>query len=214
MYAHIFKAAFTYEKLIGKLPLPSYLSEMTSVAFKVAKKVILFASGKRKSLHKLSRHGFEGNGAMKLSMSDQQFLLGLYDRDPARPLYSYVNKLYKFSGTKVCKGTIYKWFKYSFNFKFTCRKPSIFPAQKFSAANITKLIEYVKFVSYFDHKKFVFTNKKPMKGIDIFKKIRRSPLDGTVPFVIEAGFDTHNIYNLMAAKKINENENSCCVSSW
>ena len=207
-YAHIFKAAFTYRKMTGELPLPSHLSEMTSVTFKVAKKVILVASGERKSLHKPSGHGFEGNGAMKLSMSDQLFLLGLYDRDPARPLYSYVNELYKFSGTKVCKSTICKWFKYSFDFKASCRKPSIFPAQKFSSANITKLLEYVKLVSYFDHTRFVFTDEKPMKGIDIFnKKIRRSPLDGTVPFV-EAGFDLRNVYNLMAAIKINGNENT------
>ena len=69
-YAHIFKAVFTYKKMTGKLPLPSHLSKMTSVTSKVAKKVILFASGKRKSLHKPSGHGFEGNGAMKPSMSD------------------------------------------------------------------------------------------------------------------------------------------------
>ena len=136
---------------------------MTSVTFKVAKKVILVASGKRRSLHKPSGHGFEGNGAMKLSMSDQLFLLGLYNSNPARPLYSYVNKLYKFSVIQVFKSTIYKWFKYSFDFKSTYRNPSIFPAQKFWLANITKLIEYVKLVSYFDHKRFVFTDKKPMK---------------------------------------------------
>ena len=41
-----------------------------------------------------------------------------------------------------------------------------------------------------------------MKGIDIYnKKVRRSPLDGSVPFV-DTGFDTRNIYNLMAAIKL------------
>ena len=125
-YTHIFKAAFMYKKMTGELPLPRHLSKMMSVTFKVAmKKVILFASGKRKSLHKPSRHGFEGNAAMKLSMSNQLFLLGLYNKDPARSLHSHVIKLNKLSGTKVCKGTICKWFKYSLSFKSTCRKPSI-----------------------------------------------------------------------------------------
>ena len=102
----------------------------------------------KKVITQANRHGFEGNGAMKLSMSDQLFLLGLYNRDLARPLYSYVNTLYKFSGTQLCKGTICKWFKHSFNFKSTCRKSSIFLPQKFSSANIKMLIEYVKFENW------------------------------------------------------------------
>ena len=71
----------------------------------------------------------------------------------------------------------------------------------------------MKLVSYFDHKRFVFTDETPMKGIDIYnKKIYWSPLDGTVPFV-DTGFDTHNIYNLMAAIKISKNENSHKITS-
>ncbi len=59
--------------MAGEFPLPSHLSKMMSVIFKVPKKVILFTSGERKSLYKPSGHGLEGNGAMKLSMSDQLF---------------------------------------------------------------------------------------------------------------------------------------------
>ena len=206
-YASIFKAALEVRKRTGKFPLPSHLSEMTRVTFKVAKKAIKFASGESESLHKPCGHGFRGRGSMKLSMVDQFFLLGLYDTDPGRPLYSYVNELYEFSGTKVSTSTICKWFKYSFNFKASCRKPSIFPAQKFSLINIRKLTDYIRLVSYFDHRRFVFTDEKPMKGIDIYnKKIRSSPLDGSVPFVA-TGFDIRNVYNLMAAIKVKD-ENS------
>ena len=41
-----------------------------------------------------------------------------------------------------------------------------------------------------------------MKGCDIYnKKVHRSPLDDSVPFV-DTGFDICNNYNLMAAIKI------------
>ena len=77
-------------------------------------------------------------GSMKLSMIDQFFLLGLYNDEPSRPLYSYVTELYKFLGTKVSTNTISKWFNYSFDFKASCRKTSIIPAQKISSMNIRK----------------------------------------------------------------------------
>ena len=50
--------------------------------------------------------------------------------------------------------------------------------------------------------RFVFTVKKPMKGIDIIlnKKGCRSPLSGSIPFV-DTGFNIRNIYNLMASTK-------------
>ena len=46
-----------------------------------------------------------------------------------------------------------------------------------------------------------------MKGVNIYsKKIRRSPLDGSIPFV-DTGYDIRNTYNLMAAVKIRKYEN-------
>ena len=99
-----------------------------------------------------------------------------------------------------------KWFANSFKFKGTCRKPLIFPEQKFSMVNIKKLEDYINIVSYFNRRIFVFTDEKPMKGIDIYnKKVRCSPLDGSVPYV-DMGFDIRNVYNLMAAVKL-DNEN-------
>ena len=68
--------------------------------------------------------------------------------------------------------------------------------------NIRKLEDYVNNVSYFDCQRFIFTDEKPMKGIDIYnKKVRRSPLDSSVLFV-DMGFDIRNIYNLMVAIKL------------
>ena len=92
-YASIFKSVIEYKKMTGEFPLPSHLSEKVSVSFKVAKKAIQFVSGETTPLHKPRGHGFSGKGSMKLSMVDQFFLLGLYDMDPARPLYSYITEL-------------------------------------------------------------------------------------------------------------------------
>ena len=203
-YATIFKVATNYKEVTGQLPLPTHLSKMTCISFKVAKKAIKYMEGEIESLHKPSGHGYSGVGSLKLTMVDQFFLLGLYNKDPSQPLYSYVNELKKISGTNICVSTICRWFSTSFKFKGGCRKPSIFPEQKFSLQNIKKLEDYVNTVSYLDHRRFVFTDEKPMKGIDIYnKKIRRSPLDGSVPFV-DTGFDIRNTYNLMAAIKLDD----------
>ena len=115
----------------GEYPLPSHLSEIVSVSFKVAKKALLFVSGESKSLYKPRGHEFSGKGSMKLSMIDQFFLLGLYNEEPSRPLYSYVTELYKFSGTKVSTSTVSKWFNYSFDFKGSCRKLQSFQHKSF-----------------------------------------------------------------------------------
>ena len=130
-YASIFKTVIEYKEMTGEYPRPSHLSEMVSVSFKVAKKALMFVSGESKSLYKPRGHGFSGKGSMKLSMIDQFFLLGLYNDDPSRPLYSYVTELYKFSGTNVSTSTISKWFNYSFNFKGSCRKPLFFLFKSF-----------------------------------------------------------------------------------
>ena len=94
--------------MTGEYPLPSHLSEIVSVSFKVAKKALLFVSGESKSLYKPRGHVFSGKGSMKLSMIDQFFLLSLYNEESSRPLYIYVTELYKFSVTKVSTSTIRK----------------------------------------------------------------------------------------------------------
>ena len=112
---------------------------------------MVYITGRIDSLHKPNGHGYSGSGSMKLTMIYQFFLLGLYHKDPSRLLYSYANELFEFSGTKVCISTLCKRFSTSFEFKGKCRKPSIFPEQKFSLENIRKLEDYINIVSYFDH---------------------------------------------------------------
>ena len=57
-------------------------------------------------------------------------------------------------------------------------------------------------VQYFDHTRFVFANKKPTKGIDIYnEKVCQSPLTGSIPYA-DTDFDICNIYNQKAAIQI------------
>ena len=85
-YASILKIAVEYREEVGVLPLPSHLAEMALVSFKVSKKAIMFIFGRNELLQKPSGHGYCGKGSMKLSKSDQFFLLGLYRKDPSMPL--------------------------------------------------------------------------------------------------------------------------------
>ena len=85
---------------------------------------LIYISCESQILHKPSGHGYSSKGAMKLS------LLGLYHKDPSRPLYSYVNNLYAFSGGGSKHNNFFRWFHNSFNFKATCTKPVIFPEKK------------------------------------------------------------------------------------
>ena len=92
-------------------------------------------------------------------------------------------------------GMLPLWFHYSLPFNGTYPKPSIFPEQTFSSENVRKLQFYINLVSYFDHTRFVFTDKKLMKGVDICnKKVCRSPLDGSIP-IVDTGFDIRNTYS-------------------
>ena len=77
------KVAIKYKKVTGRLPLPTHLSKMTCVSFKVAKKAILYMQGGIDSLHRPSGHGYSRAGSIKLTMADKLFLLGLYHKDPS-----------------------------------------------------------------------------------------------------------------------------------
>ena len=70
--------------------------------------------------------------------------------------------------SKVSTTILSDWFHNSLKCKATCWKPLIFLEQKFSPKNIKK---YVNLVNYFDRTRFVFTDKKDMKGVNIHNKI-------------------------------------------
>ena len=53
-YTSIFKVAVKYKKVVGVYPLPTHLSKMTLVSFKVAKNALKYVSGESAVLHKPS----------------------------------------------------------------------------------------------------------------------------------------------------------------
>ena len=66
--AIIFELAIEYNKRVRVFPLPSHLSEMASVSFKVNKKAIMFVFGRNGILHKPHGNEDSGRGSMNQSM--------------------------------------------------------------------------------------------------------------------------------------------------
>ena len=59
--------------------------------------------------------------------------------------------------------------------------------------------QYEQFIrSVGDRRRLVFADEKPMKEIDIYGKVRRDPIDGTVAW-IPCNPNTKNRYNILAA---------------
>ena len=55
-------------------------------------------------------------------------------------------------------------------------------------------MDFIDFIDDVDPKRLVFTDEKPLKGMDIFgKKVRRHPITGEVP-TITANADLRNRY--------------------
>ena len=70
-YATIFKVVIKYKEVTGQFPLPTHLSKMTCVSFKVTKKAIMYMKGGIDSLHKPSDHSYSSAGFIKPTMADQ-----------------------------------------------------------------------------------------------------------------------------------------------
>ena len=69
----IFKVSVKDKKMMGKCSLPSHLSKMTLVRFKVAKKAIKFVCGENDVLQKPSKHVYSSRGTIKPCMMAQFF---------------------------------------------------------------------------------------------------------------------------------------------
>ena len=73
------------------------------------------------------------------------------------------------------------WFQSFGNYKGSFCLTSKFPnAQDYPRVK-QLFFEYIDFVVNLDHKKLVFCDEKPFKGVDIFDQVRRDPITGIVP---------------------------------
>ena len=62
--------------------------------------------------------------------------------------------------------------------------------------------------SNLDHKKLVFCDEKPFKGVDIFDRVRRYPITGIVP-QLRCDANSKNRYNVLAAVSLKKHIPIC-----
>ncbi len=161
----------------------------------------MYISGKNDVLHKPSEHRYSGFGSMKLSLTDHFFVL------------VFITMIQVILCTVMLRNSTnfpeLKWIQLQYQIgsiillNLRQRVANLWSFQKKSSClKILKNKKYINSVSYFDHKRFVFTDKKPMKRVDFNnKKIWQSPLNGYIHFV-DTGFNICNVHNLMAAIKL------------
>ena len=87
------------------------------------------------------------------------FFLSLHDKELSRPLYTYGTEPYKFSCTKGSTSTIVNGSIFHLILKVLVENHLFFFWTKLFVCNLRRFIEYVKSVTYFNHSKFVFSNK-------------------------------------------------------
>ena len=154
-------------------------------------------------------HGKAGVGSLKkLEVEHHGYLYSLYLRNPSRPRISYVHELRSKYGIRISEQFVTNWFKSFGNYKGSFRLTSKFPNAKDSPRVKQLLIEYLTFVSDLDHRRLVFCDEKPFKGVDIFDRVRRDPLTGIVP-ELRCDANSKNRYNVLAAVSLKKHIPIC-----
>ena len=183
-------------------PSERQVSRQFDISRKTAKKVCEFASNKTNYLHNIPFYA-KGYGSRLLSEDEQIFLIYIYKNFPSSTLSQYCYLLNEYSGKKVHESTICRWLKYSFRYKSSIRKTSIYHKNKFTNYNIVRLINYLNFIKQVSPYRLVFTDEKPLRGIEIFAggRNRRCPLTGVTPHIATT-VKIKNNFNLTAAIKV------------
>ena len=114
-------------------------------------------------------------------MKHHQAIYSWYVKRPSRPIDGYVIKLKKRFGIIVSNSLMSKWFHSIGPFKGTMRLTSRFPPAKNTWMSTELVHQFLSFMMKIDHIQLVFADEKPMKGVDIYDKVRRDPFTGNVP---------------------------------
>ena len=78
------------------------------------------------------------------------------------------------------------------------RLTSRFPPAKNTWMSTELVHQFLSFMMKIDHIQLVFADEKPMKGVDIYDKVRRDPFTGNVPH-LTCDANSKNRYNIFAA---------------
>ena len=137
-----------------------------------------------------------GPGSKTLDRFDKCVLMRLLDDDPSRSLRSYSDRLEEYTGKKVCRTTICKWFLHAFPIRGGMVKPNLVPYDKFRPENEMKAYEYLFMLSHFSPERVKFGDEKLLKGQDLYnRQVRVNPMTGVAaPIITDPDFrNTHSI---------------------
>ena len=145
-------------------------------------------------------HGYTGVGILKgLLPAHHSYIYDLYMANPARPLDGYVEELFLKFGLIVNYELIRQWFVKAGNFSGSLRETSTFNSGRNDLRTVNILGRYLHFMTGIaDHRRLVFADEKPMKGKDIYGKMRRNIMTGETPAHVNS-FSSANRFNILAA---------------
>ena len=192
----------TYHDLkdeLKKLPSIRQLAKRARISFKTARRTIQLVKKGMVSFPKRG-HGREGVGSIKqLTDEEEDFLLELLENDPSRSLDTYRIAMIGFSGKHLSKSFLSLYWKKRYKYAANFRKHSVYQPRKYTTENILRLLDFIDNVKDIDPDRIVFTDEKPLRGMDIYdKKVRRHPITGTVPS-LTANADIRNQYTIFCA---------------
>ena len=120
---------------------------------------------------KNSGHHRSGVGSiMHLQPIHHKFIYNRYKVNPSLPLDAYCYYLYQEFKIQISVSTLHRWFKRIGKFKGNLRVTSTRPTSLETWVNTYKLQRYLNFIKLVKNKKrLVFSDEKPMKGIDIYR---------------------------------------------
>lgn len=177
------------------------LASAAGISRSSAKKAIeLYSDGGVNPVRSGRGHGRRGVGTMKmLSQQHFAFMYGLYLQNPSRPLDGYVDELRRRYGLIVNCELVSQWFKKAGRFEGSLRETSTYYSGRNSFKTLVLLGRYLSYMMEVpDHRRIVFADEKPMKGKDIYGKIRRDILTGETP-CHKMTFSSKNRFNILAA---------------
>ena len=139
-----------------------------------------------------------------LELEHHIFIYDLYRTNPKRPREEYCKCMKDRYGMICSPSFITNWFKNVGPYKGTMRIASKFPNARGSNRVQSYKQEYLRMINNIDNpRRLVFIDEKPMKEIDIYARVRRNVMDGTVPY-IPCNANSRNRYNIMTAVRLNK----------
>lgn len=183
----------------GKDPSIQSVAKIAKVDWSTAKSILeeLEEHGRILLPHERIKFRFRGVGILSLDEQDELCLLNLRFENPARTNQSYVNELFRRTGTVVSATLVSVWFKKRFEFDGSFKVPSYVPIDKFKPENMAIYRNFCRLKATVHPMRWKFVDEKHLKGCELYsKRVRADPLTGQVPSTVVTS-DFRNTYNIV-----------------